>query len=83
MWLFDREHIHDYASIPDELAASLLALTSRFAQKTERLKKYGNGARSLVMSRVARGNIGLPTIESLCLLSYSSFIGELPTSIKV
>ena len=32
--------------------------------------------RGLILMQVANGTVDLPTIESLCLLSYSSFIGK-------
>lgn len=38
---------------------------------------YGDSARTLVMLRIANGTVELETIESLCLLSYSSFLGKL------
>ena len=37
---------------------------------------YGDSARTLVMLRIANGTVELETIESLCLLSYSSFLGK-------
>lgn len=63
------------SSLTDELACSILAVTSRFSRKCDELQVYGDKARSMIMVRIAQGSVGLPTIESLCLLSYSSFIG--------
>ncbi|KAK9796608.1 hypothetical protein SCARD494_04310 [Seiridium cardinale] len=74
VWCFERKEVADYGSLPDELACSILALTSRFSQKHDHLQQYGNDARRLIMLRIANGMVALPTIESLCLLSYSSFI---------
>lgn len=76
IWCLDREEIDDYASIPEELACSILALTSRFSEKPNHLQVYGNNAKTLIMLRIANGTVDLTTIESLCLLSYSSFIGR-------
>lgn len=73
MWCFERNEVRDHRSLPDELVGSILALTSRFSANHDR--HYGDEARHLVMLRVANGTVTLPTIESLCLLSYSSFIG--------
>ncbi|KAG6013626.1 hypothetical protein E4U43_007195 [Claviceps pusilla] len=74
IWCFDRADISDISAVTDELACSILAVTSRFSGRAEELQLYGDNARSLVMVRIANGTVGLPTIESLCLLSYSSFI---------
>jgi hypothetical protein len=75
IWCFEREELGDYGSIPEELACSILALTSRFLQKGDHVQLYGNNAKTLIMLRIANGTVDLTTIESLCLLSYSSFIG--------
>ena len=77
IWCFEREELGDYGSIPEELASSILALTSRFSEKRERdhVQLYGNNAKTLIMLRIANGTVDLTTIESLCLLSYSSFMG--------
>ena len=76
IWCLEREDIEDYASLPEELACSILALTSRFSDKRDHMQLYGNIAKTLVMLRIANGTVDLTTIESLCLLSYSSFIGK-------
>lgn len=36
---------------------------------------HGENAKTLIMLRIANGSVEITTIESLCLLSYSSFIG--------
>ncbi|KAJ5612256.1 Aromatic-ring-hydroxylating dioxygenase alpha subunit [Penicillium lagena] len=74
IWCFDREDVEDTSYLPEELACSILALTSRFSRDRDRLQHYGDSARSLIMLRVANGTVELGTIESLCLLSYSSFV---------
>ncbi|KAH7303492.1 hypothetical protein B0I35DRAFT_485181 [Stachybotrys elegans] len=74
IWCFERGEVSDYGAIPDELAFSILALTSRFAENRDHLQLYGSSAKTLVMLRIANGTVGLTTIESLCLLSYSYFI---------
>ncbi|KHN98353.1 uncharacterized protein MAM_03477 [Metarhizium album ARSEF 1941] len=74
IWCFERDEVGDTSSLPDELACSILAVTSRFSRKGDELQVYGDNARSMIMVRIASGSVGLPTIESLCLLSYSSFI---------
>ena len=77
IWCFERSDVRDFGTITDELACSILALTARFSQKVDDLQTYGNNARSLIMLAIANGVVGLTTIESLCLLSYSSFLGIL------
>lgn len=42
------------------------------------MQHYGDTARTLVMLRIANGSVELETLESLCLLSYSSFLGTSP-----
>ncbi|KAK2608834.1 hypothetical protein QQS21_002547, partial [Conoideocrella luteorostrata] len=74
IWCFEREEVSDISSLTDELACSILAVTSRFSRRGEELQMYGDNARSMIMARIANGSVGLATIESLCLLSYSSFI---------
>ncbi|KAI1856552.1 hypothetical protein JX265_011511 [Neoarthrinium moseri] len=79
IWCFEREEVRDYGSLPDELICSILAVTSRFFPKSNVSQTYGNNARRLIMLRIADGSVALTTIESLCLLSYSSFIdGNIP-----
>lgn len=75
IWCFEREEIGDCGSIPEELACSILALTSRFLENRDHVQLYGNNAKTLIMLRIANGTVDLTTIESLCLLAYSSFIG--------
>lgn len=75
IWCFEREEVEDPDSLPEELASSILALTSRFSDRRDRIQLYGNNAKTLIMLRIANGTVELATIESLCLLSFSSFMG--------
>ncbi|EPS29317.1 hypothetical protein PDE_04266 [Penicillium oxalicum 114-2] len=74
IWCFDREEVKDTSYISEELVCSILTLTARFSTEREELLHYGDSARTLVMLRIANGTVELETIESLCLLSYSSFL---------
>ncbi|KAJ5634307.1 hypothetical protein N7528_002149 [Penicillium herquei] len=74
IWCFDREEVKDPGYISEELVCSIITLTSRFSQDHEEVQQYGDTARTLVMLRIANGTVELETIESLCLLSYSSFL---------
>lgn len=74
IWCFEREEVSDHSAIPEELACSILALTCRFHEKRNQLQLYRESAKTLIMLRIANGTVELTTIESLCLLSYSSFI---------
>ncbi|OQD68866.1 hypothetical protein PENDEC_c030G00927 [Penicillium decumbens] len=73
IWCFDREEIKDLSHISEELVCSILTLTSRFSKERDEMLHYGDTARTLVMLRIANGTVELETIESLCLLAYSSF----------
>jgi hypothetical protein len=75
IWCFDREEVKDPSNISEELVCSILTLTSRFSQERDEMLHYGDTARTLVMLRIANGTVELETIESLCLLAYSSFLG--------
>jgi hypothetical protein len=75
IWCFERDEVSDCGYLPEELACSILALTARFSEKREQAQLHGENAKSLIMLRIANGTVDLTTIESLCLLSYSSFIG--------
>jgi hypothetical protein len=75
IWCFERDEVSDFASMHDELACSILALNLRFSDNADQAKLYANNAKSLIMLRIANGSVDLATLESLCLLSYSSFIG--------
>jgi hypothetical protein len=81
IWCFEREEVSDYNSLHDELACSILTLTLRFSENRDQAQLYGNNAKSLIMLRIANGTVDLATLESLCLLSYSSFIGMLSSLI--
>ncbi|KAJ5295471.1 transcriptional regulator family: Fungal Specific TF [Penicillium antarcticum] len=74
IWCFNREEVSDPSCLSEELVCCLLALTSRFSRDRDHLEHYGDSARSLVMLRMANGTVELETIESLCLLAYSSFL---------
>ncbi|KAI8712484.1 hypothetical protein NCS52_01346700 [Fusarium sp. LHS14.1] len=74
IWCFERDEVNDFASLHDELACSILALTLRFSENRDQSQLYGNNAKSLIMLRIANGTVDLATLESLCLLSYSSFM---------
>ncbi|KAJ5928213.1 hypothetical protein N7466_007169 [Penicillium verhagenii] len=74
IWCFEREEVKDPSYLSEELVCSIITLTSRFSQDREEIQQYGDTARTLVMLRIANGTIELETIESLCLLSYSSFL---------
>lgn len=75
IWCFERKDVDDHDSIPEELLHSILALTSRFAEKLEQRQPFFHNAKTVIMLRVANGMVEITTIESLCLLSYTSFIG--------
>jgi hypothetical protein len=77
IWCFERDEVNDFASMHDELACSILALTLRFSENADQAKLYANNAKSLIMLRIANGTVDLTTLETLCLLSHSSFIGML------
>lgn len=77
IWCFERDEVNDYSSIPEELCNSILALTSRFSDGLDKSQMYANNAKSMILRRIANGTVELPTIESLCLLSFSSFIGKI------
>jgi hypothetical protein len=74
IWCFNREDLEASEEISTELAYSMLELTARFMQQQDKLE-YGEHAKWSIMLRVANGTVELETIESLCLLSYSAFIG--------
>ena len=80
IWCFDYEDLEDKGSLSDELIYSVLALAARFSREPGQSQRYGNTARTLIMLRVANGTVDLETIESLCLLSYSSFVGMIDYS---
>ncbi|KAJ6062232.1 uncharacterized protein N7446_006352 [Penicillium canescens] len=74
IWCFNRDEVSDPSCLSEELVCCLLALTSRFSRDRDHLEHYGDSARSLIMLRMANGTVELETIESLCLLAYSSFL---------
>lgn len=75
IWCFNLEELGDLSSHSEELLCSVLALTMRFSDERDQEYDYAENARGLVMLRIANGTVELATIESLCLLSYSSFVG--------
>lgn len=75
IWCFERDEIKDTGSVPEHLVCSILALTARFSHRKEALQRYGSSARQLIMHCVVNGTVDITVLESLCLLSYSSFIG--------
>ncbi|RYP52626.1 hypothetical protein DL768_002276 [Monosporascus sp. mg162] len=60
IWCFEREEVSDPDLLPEELACSILALTSRWSEKRDQLQLNGDSAKSLVMLRIANdGNFHL------------------------
>ncbi|RYO82597.1 hypothetical protein DL766_000189 [Monosporascus sp. MC13-8B] len=60
IWCFEREEVSDPGLLPEELACSILALTSRWSEKQDQLRLNGDNAKSLVMLRIANdGNFHL------------------------
>ena len=80
IWCFDREDALNTGSLPEELVCSILALTSRFSEVSGDAQHYAENAKRLVTQRMGSGTVRLETIESLCLLAYSSFLGRVPGS---
>jgi hypothetical protein len=76
VWCFNFEEHGDLESLPEELICSIIALTARFSHDGEHGQHHADTAKSLIMLRIANGTVELSTIESLCLLAYSSFIGR-------
>ncbi|KAF7125923.1 hypothetical protein CNMCM5793_002282 [Aspergillus hiratsukae] len=74
VWCFNFEEHGDLESLPEELICSIIALTARFSHDGEHGQHHADTAKSLIMLRIANGTVELSTIESLCLLAYSSFI---------
>lgn len=81
VWCFDRQDLGNLAGLSTELIYSILELTARFVDRSYTQiqshdpQQYGQGARWSIMLRMANNNVEQETIESLCLLSYSAFIG--------
>jgi hypothetical protein len=75
VWCLNIKELGNIESHPEELICSILALTMRFAREHDEGQRYADSAKSLIMLRMANGTVELATIESLCLLAYSSFIG--------
>ncbi|KAF1953105.1 hypothetical protein CC80DRAFT_570985 [Byssothecium circinans] len=74
IWCFNREDVEDPGSVSRELICAILALTSRFSDPKGSLAYYSGTTRTLIMLHLANGTVTLPTIESICLLSYSHSI---------
>lgn len=75
IWCFDRQDLGCGTQVSEELRYSILELTARFSREHGPLR-YGESARRLIMLRIANDKVGLETIESLCLLAYSAFLGK-------
>lgn len=78
VWCLNIKELGNLETHPEELICSILALTMRFSREFEQGQRYADSAKSLVMLKIANGSVELATIESLCLLAYSSFIGMFP-----
>lgn len=79
IWCFNRQDIgySTNTEISRELIYSVLEITARFSRDRDlEPQHYGESARWSIMLRVANDTVELETIESLCLLSYSAFIGK-------
>lgn len=84
LWLFDREDVVPPEKCHEEVIFSILALAMRFStrppfdrKRDQICRKYAESARGYIMLRIARGEVQLPTIQSLCLLALANFVGKL------
>lgn len=75
IWLFDPIKSGDYSEVADEIALAVLALAMHFGSAKSSYKKQLINARKLVMLQIANGSVRLSTIEALCLISLSCFLG--------
>lgn len=83
LWLFDEEEIACPDNCPEEVILAILALALRFSKQrrfAERMDlicdKYAESARNHITLQIARGEVQLSTIQSLCLLALANFVGK-------
>lgn len=72
--IFEKEIVDDVSSFPNELVASLLALTSHVSGKHD-VSRISE-ARTSIMDRIANSSVDLHTIRSLALLAYAYLLGQ-------
>ena len=77
IWCFNRQDLGYNTKISKELIYSVLELTAQFSWDcNHEPQHYSESAKWSIMLHVANDTVELETIESLCLLSYSAFIGK-------
>lgn len=82
LWLFrDRESL-TAEDCPEEILFPILALASCLVPADSPLaqcpgfKECCDIARTLIMSQIMNESVAFPTLQSLCLLAFASFVGE-------
>lgn len=75
LWCFERQDVEDLTQLPGYFVLALFELTSRFIPDFEHRLRRPDAVRTKLMLKIADGNVDLPTLQSLCLFSYSLFLG--------
>lgn len=84
LWLFERGDFTNPSDCCDEVLFSVLSIAIRFSKHLyfanrvgEAAREYSEIARGNIMFQIAQSMVQLSTIQSLCLLSFVNFAGEL------
>lgn len=83
LWLFDKSDISNPEGCRDEVLFGILSLALRYSdnpsldgQIDQMCREYAEKARNLIMLRISQGTVNLATMQSLCLIALSQYIGK-------
>lgn len=83
LWVFEPEDLSFPENCSQEVLFAVLSLASRYSTLTltpdelaQTISKYSQAARNLIISKIANGTVDLATLQSLCILSFSNFVGK-------
>jgi hypothetical protein len=83
LWLFDEDDLSVPDLFPQEITFGVLGLALRYSSNPfvegrvdKMCRQYSEAARGSIMLQIAQGSVQISTIQSLCLVALSNFIGE-------
>jgi hypothetical protein len=83
LWLFDPENFSNLSDIPDEVIFGISSLALRYFrnhtlddQVNQLCRQYAEAAYSRISFQIAQGSVNLSTLQALCLIALSEYIGQ-------
>lgn len=90
LWLFDESDLSDPEGCRNEVLFGILSLALRYSDNPsldgkidQMCREYAEKARNLIMLRISQGTVNLSTMQSLCLIALSQYIGKIHPNLTI